>query len=201
MEDIGAMLNNIMQDPQSMNQLREVAKSFGLDPDGPPPPGLEGLLGGLGGETPPADTPSATAQSQPQGDTPPPVADSTAQSMPDISALMAALGLSGGGAQTQAPAIDPRTIKLLQGAMGKLNERDKNVELLRALKPHFSAGRATRVDDAIRILQLISLFPVLKESGLLGDLGRLGNLGGLGGLANLGNLGGLGALFGGGRRQ
>ncbi len=197
MDDIGAMLGKILENPESMNQLRAVAQSFGLDPDGPPPPGLEGLLGGLGGAQPQEEPPSE----QP----PPPTQDTSQQSPPpesptdnlDLSALLSALGISSGSTQPQPPPIDPRTIKLIQGAMGKLNERDKNVELLRALKPHFSSGRATRVDDAIRLLQLISLLPVIKESGLLGDLGRLGGLGNLGGL---GGLSGLGNLFFGGRR-
>ena len=44
---------------------------------------------------------------------------------------------------------------------------DKNTELLRALKPHFSEERAKKVDDAVRILQLIRLLPLVRESGLL----------------------------------
>jgi tetratricopeptide (TPR) repeat protein len=64
-------------------------------------------------------------------------------------------------------------------ALGAADACDKNVDLLRALKPHFSPQRATRVDSAIRLMQLFSLLPLLKESGLLGDLKNLGNLGSL----------------------
>ena len=96
------------------------------------------------------------------------------QPMPDLSALAAMLG----GQSTpppQPPAIDPASLRLMQTVLTRLNQPDKNVELLRALKPHFSAGRGARVDNAIRLMQLFSLLPLLKESGLLGDLGGLLN--------------------------
>lgn len=64
------------------------------------------------------------------------------------------------------PALDMGTLMLLQKAIAAFSETDKNTELLRALRPHFSPERARRVDDAIRILQLIRLLPLVKESGL-----------------------------------
>lgn len=47
---------------------------------------------------------------------------------------------------------------------------DRNTELLRALKPHFSQERAKKVDDAIKILQLIRLLPLVKDLGILPSL-------------------------------
>ena len=41
-----------------------------------------------------------------------------------------------------------------------------NIDLLRAMRPLLSPRRARKVDDAIRIMQLIQLLPALKESGL-----------------------------------
>ena len=37
-----------------------------------------------------------------------------------------------------------------------------------ALKPHLSEERSKKVDDAVKIMQLIKLLPLIKESGLFG---------------------------------
>ena len=72
-----------------------------------------------------------------------------------------------------------------------------------ALKPRLSEARSKKVDDAIRVMQIIQFLPLLKETGLFGQMdGVLGSLaglgnpgGGMGGI--LGNLtGGLGSLLG-----
>lgn len=143
MDDLNDVLGKLLNDPQSMNQLKEAARALGLDPDGPPPPGF----------------------------------GSSAETTPDLSALNDLLG--GRAAAANQPPLDPAALKLIGSVVGRLNQPDKNIDLLRALKPHFSAQRATRVDSAIRLMQLFSLLPLLKESGLLGDLKGLGNLGGL----------------------
>lgn len=70
-------------------------------------------------------------------------------------------------AQDGAPPLDMGTLMLLQRAISTFSQSDKNTELLRALKPHFSEERAKKVDDAVRILQLIRLLPLVRESGLL----------------------------------
>lgn len=84
--------------------------------------------------------------------------------------------------------------------MSTVGSNRSNIELLMALKPRLSAQRAKKVDDAVRVMQLIQFLPLLKESGLFGE-----DKGGLGSLLN--DLGGgvnhmLGGLFGtpGGRR-
>jgi len=156
-DDLNEMLSRLMEDPQAMEQLKAAARAMGIDPDGPPPSGFGGAQGG--------------SASSPQGGQSP---------MPDLSALAALLGAQNTRQQAPPPpAIDPAALKLLQGVMLRLNQPDKNVDLLRALKPHFSPQRGARVDNAIRLMQLVSLLPVLRESGLLGDLsGLTGLLGG-----------------------
>lgn len=151
MDDLTTKISQILSDPDSMNQLRAAASALGLNPDGPPP----------GQQT----------QQQQQ----PPQQNSGGGTMPDLSALAGLLGSLGGGGgnqntQPSAPAIDPKTIALMQGALSKLNSNDPNVALLRALKPHFTPARSTRVDDAIRLIQLFSMLPVLRDSGILGGL-------------------------------
>ena len=67
--------------------------------------------------------------------------------------------------------IDLDTIMKLMDAFSQLNSSDKNTELLLALKPLLREENRGKVDTALRLLKLISLLPLLKESGLFGDLG------------------------------
>ena len=69
-----------------------------------------------------------------------------------------------------APQIDMNTIMMMQRAMSAMGQEDKNTELLRALKPHFSPERAKKVDDAIKLMQLIRFLPIAKEMGLFDKL-------------------------------
>ncbi len=48
----------------------------------------------------------------------------------------------------------------------KSGSEDSRTQLLNALKPHLSAPRQEKVDTAIKILKMIELFPLIKESGL-----------------------------------
>lgn len=59
-----------------------------------------------------------------------------------------------------------RIMNLLQS-----RQEDSRVQLLLALKPHLSKERAKRVDQAISLLRVASLLPVLREEGLLDSLG------------------------------
>ena len=49
----------------------------------------------------------------------------------------------------------------------KSGEDDSRAALLRSLRPHLSARRQQRVDEAIRLLRLMSILPAVKEAGLL----------------------------------
>ncbi len=52
---------------------------------------------------------------------------------------------------------------------GAMNSQDKNTELLMALRPHLSEQGQHRLDRAIKILKLISVYEMAKESGLLNN--------------------------------
>ncbi len=166
MDDLSSKINQILSDPESVNQLRAVAASLGLG----------------GGEAPPS--PAAQAPQQPPASTPPPAAPTPPPSSgaaapppgtPDLSALSSLIASLGGGARQNTaapppPMIDPATLGVLASALGKMNAPNENVNLLQALRPHFSEGRRSRIDDAIRIIQLISLLPVIRETGIFGSL-------------------------------
>lgn len=185
MEDINEAIGSILSDPQKMEQLRAVAQSLGL---GPPADAAE----------PAADTAPAVPAPQPAPSAAAPAASGSgidpaaiASIMQNLQKMQSTFGNSAATGASAAPAqgAQPNLSALTQIAqvMEAMNQEDHNTELLRALKPHFSEARATRIDDAIRVMQLMRAWPVLRESGLLGSIGDM-----LGG--------GLGNILGGGRR-
>lgn len=110
-----------------------------------------------------------------------------------VSALASLLG-GGDAAQPAASGMpfDIGTLLKLQKAMSGITGNQANVRLLMSLKPRLKPERAKKVDDAVKVMQLIQFLPLIKESGLFGGLDGV-----LGGGINdiLGNL-----LGGGGRR-
>ena len=116
--DLGAMISQLLADPQRMQQLGQMAASLGLG----------------------APAQSSSNEAAPCG------------GLPDLSAVL------GAAPRETKPAIDPSLLLKLQPSPG--------VELLRALRPLLSEKRAKKVDDAVRIMQLVQLLPTLKEIGL-----------------------------------
>ncbi len=49
----------------------------------------------------------------------------------------------------------------------KARKDDNRTALLLALKPHLSEPRQEKINTAVKLLKLIDLLPVLKQSGLL----------------------------------
>ena len=49
-------------------------------------------------------------------------------------------------------------------------EDDPDAALLLALKPHLRAERQKKVEKAVKMLKLLSMWTLLKESGMLKDL-------------------------------
>ncbi|MEE0945830.1 MAG: hypothetical protein U0M42_03240 [Acutalibacteraceae bacterium] len=60
----------------------------------------------------------------------------------------------------------------LMNIIGKLknSSQGENEKLLMALKPHLSEPRQKRVDTAVKILKLLEIAPLLKDSGVLGGI-------------------------------
>lgn len=162
MDDLNSVISSILGDPQKMDQLRNVAQSLGMNPGAAPAPA------------------PAPAPAQPQPDM-----------MNMLGNLMNGMNQNASQPPPAAPSTDQASaapgglnmgaLSALAGVFGGMNNaaNDKNVQLLRALQPHISSGRAGRIDDAVRIMQLISAWPALRDSGILGNLGNLGGLGNL----------------------
>ena len=146
MEDMAQQINQILSDPDSMQQLQSVISSLGLG-------------GGQG-------------SGQPQAQAQPPAQQAPAPAAPALSALLGAVG----GGQCQPAAIALANPQLL-GAMTKLmpllgqaGREDDSTRLLRALRPLLGPERQKKVDEAMKILQMMRLLPLLKESGVFSGL-------------------------------
>lgn len=139
MDDLNQQINQILSDPQSMQQIQNMAAALGLGaPKNEPPPA-------------PQNKPPNT---------------------PDLSALLAGLG----GGSSPAPeltgglgGLSPQllqTVGKLAPLLSQANQEDDSTRLLRALRPLLSAARQQKLDEAIKILQMMRLLPLLKSSGL-----------------------------------
>ncbi len=69
---------------------------------------------------------------------------------------------SGGG-------FDLGALMKVSQLMGSAGE-DPDAALLLALKPHLRAERQKKVEKAVKLLKLLSMWTLLKESGMMKDL-------------------------------
>lgn len=64
-------------------------------------------------------------------------------------------------------SFDPTLLLKLGEIWSSAQSQDENTALLLALRPHLKAERRERVDRAVRLLRLMSVFGSLRESGML----------------------------------
>lgn len=66
------------------------------------------------------------------------------------------------------PSFAPDQLASIMSIMSAFNNSgdDARIRLLLALKPHLSEKRRERVDRAIKLMKLISIMPLITESGL-----------------------------------
>ncbi len=64
--------------------------------------------------------------------------------------------------------IDFEKIFAMTELLGKAKKNDKSTELMLALKPMLKEENQKKIDRVVKIFQLMAIYPVLKESGLLG---------------------------------
>jgi len=94
--------------------------------------------------------------------------------MEDISAILGLLASGGeekndndeGGGDTGGlfGDIDPEMLIRLISVFSQLNERDKNTELMLALKPHLREENRPKVDSALQIMKLITIMGALNDN-------------------------------------
>ncbi len=117
MDDLSEMLAGILNNPESLEQVRQMA---------------ENLMGGN--------------EEKPEKG-----------SDPDISSL-----LGDGG-------LDIAQMGTVMNILSQLKSRgnDSRAQLLLALKPHLSPPKREKVDTAVKLLKIIDILPLLKDSGIL----------------------------------
>ncbi len=166
---LSGMLSGLLgggQDTGAVPPAAEPAPSGGPDLSGLSQM-LSGLMGGGTGNAGGAAPQAAAAQPASGG-----------LDLSALSGMLPALlgGGNAGGADAgaaSAPGLDINMLLKVKDMMGQFSKDDKNTLLLKALRPHLSDKRKPKVDDALKILRLIELLPLLKQSGLLGGLGNL----------------------------
>lgn len=116
MDDLSSKLTELLNDPESMNRVRQMAES---------------ILGESGEKAPVYS--------------PPPV-------IPDINDIPTG-----------------EELKSIMSVISRMKSAsdDSRIQLIAALRPHLSDERRARADTAIKILKLLDILPLIKESGLL----------------------------------
>lgn len=94
--------------------------------------------------------------------------------MEDISAILGLLASggedknnnedSGGDTGGLFGDIDPEMLIRLISVFSQLNERDKNTELMLALKPHLREENRPKVDNALQFMKLITIMGALSDN-------------------------------------
>lgn len=56
----------------------------------------------------------------------------------------------------------------IQQIVSQVNQKDSNTQFLYALKPLLKNESQVKVDKIVKVLKLLAMWPVIKESGILG---------------------------------
>lgn len=160
MDDLSEKIGEILNDEESMKQIRELADM---------------LTGGMSSQT--AENTSSDGTESFDPDFSEKKSDNGGQNgFPDLSALMGMMGMSGGSSDTsgnnggQSGGIDMGTLMKLMSVIQSTGENDKNRNFLLALKPLLNADKQAKIDKALKLLRMYSIFLALKDSGLTDNL-------------------------------
>ena len=126
MDDLMGKIQDVLNDEESMNQIKKLAEMFGAEAAGDAP------------------------------------------ALPDMSSLFGKSEQHGEKNENEGSGFDFSKIMQLQQVMAKANKRDPNVELLHALKPLLKEESQHKVDKLVKIFKVMALWPVIKDSGILG---------------------------------
>ena len=65
----------------------------------------------------------------------------------------------------QGLSLDPTAMAKIAQIMSAMNRRDSRCDLIAALRPLLSEPRRRRADDAMQLIKLIDLLPMIEELG------------------------------------
>ena len=66
--------------------------------------------------------------------------------------------------------IDLEAIMRLGELMSQMNRQDDSSRLLLALKPHLKPENRRKVDSAMKLMKIMNILPLLRDSGILDGL-------------------------------
>lgn len=163
MDDIMNTINGILSDENARNNLLEMAKSLGLvDNDNTQEKEVNN-------PTNSTNDLSSMLNSLSQNN------NTTSQPNNDISGLLSSLmsnntssSQSTQASTNEAPPFDMSKLLVLGQIISNSQKNDKNTDLFLAIKPLLKPEKQEKVDKVIKIFKLVSLWPAIKESGLLG---------------------------------
>ena len=97
------------------------------------------------------------------------------ESMEQIQQLASMLGAApedSSPKEQPAPAASPlpdlSALTAIKGLASRTAGSDKNIALLMALRPLLKEENQAKIDRIVRIFRIMALYPVLRDSGLLG---------------------------------
>lgn len=176
MDELMQKLQSVLSDEESMNQIRQLASMFGggdgdnssdvhqmpntqdNSSDGSSSSGQSGMN---------TDDISKLLSSIAGGDNSQPSNNTFSQENQNNSSAMSGLTNQNQQNSNQMP-FDIGKIMALGNMITNASKSDKNTELLLALKPHLKEEKQDKVDRVIKIFKLISIWPAIRDSGLLG---------------------------------
>ena len=89
-------------------------------------------------------------------------------SMDKIRDMMKTLGLSDQPTSETPPAEDNGMMSgllSLAPLLGSLGQDDQNTTLLKALRPYLHGDREKRLDESLKLMQLLKFLPLLQQKG------------------------------------
>ena len=99
---------------------------------------------------------------------------SNPESLDKIKSLFGMLTDSGGsetkehkGVDSESMPFDTDMLMKMQKALSLIKKDDPRVTFLLALKPNISEGRRKKVDEAIHLMRLVNLIPLLQDGTFL----------------------------------
>jgi len=92
---------------------------------------------------------------------------------PDLSSVLGGMKKSsdnseGNDGNSEGLNFDFSKLIILQQLLSQVNKKDQNTDFLYALKPILKDENQVKIDRIIKILKLLALWPLIKDSGLLG---------------------------------
>lgn len=123
MEDLLGKMQELLSDPESMQQISELAQMLRNETD----------------DISPSSSPSSGSED------------------------------TCGSSDSGFP-FDPMLLLKLGELWQNSQKQDENTALLLALRPHLRSERREKVDRAVKLLQIMTIWNTLKESGMLQNL-------------------------------